>query len=188
MEDDGVRLRQHFRAPWDGRVKVVTFGFLALAALAVLTTGSTVALPVVVIACLVAAFGVRGYSVVDGTLYVHRLGWSTKFDLSKLRRVEASPGITMGSIRAFGNGGLFGFVGYFRNEIIGMYKAYATDGMRAVLLEFPDLKVVVTPDSPAEFVEAVRDGANLPEPTNRAPQDSSGTVHRATGSPSGHRA
>ena len=53
-----MRPRQHFRAPWDGRVKVVTFGFLALAVLAVLTTGSTVALPVVLIACLVAAFGV----------------------------------------------------------------------------------------------------------------------------------
>jgi len=162
-------MRQHFRAPWDTRVKIVTFGFLALAVAGVLTTGSAVSVPIVLIAVVVAAFGVRGHSVVGGTLLIHRLGWSTKFDLSTLRHVEFSPGITMGSIRAFGNGGLFGFVGYFRNELIGMYKAYATDGMRPVLLELPNTKPLVMPDSPAEFVDAVRAAADLPEPAPPGP-------------------
>jgi hypothetical protein len=121
---------------------------------------------------------VRGYSVVGGTLLIHRLGWSTKFDLSKLRHVEFIPGITMGSIRAFGNGGLFGFVGYFRNELISMYKAYATDGMRAVLLEFPNTKLLVTPDLPAAFVNAVRAAADLPEPARPGPAVHSGPPPR----------
>lgn len=162
-------MRQHFRAPWDSRVKTVTFGFLALAVAGVLTTGGGASLPIVLIAAVVAAFGVRGYSVMGGMLLVHRLGWSTKFDLAKLTEVQASPGVTMGSIRLWGNGGLFGFVGYFRNDVIGRYKAYATDGMRAVLLDFDGWKLVVTPDSPAEFVEAVRAEAHLPEPSEHRP-------------------
>ena len=162
-------MRQHYRAPWDIRVKAVTFGFLTLAALGVLATGEATSIPIIAVAAVVAAFGVRGCSVMHGTLLVHRLGWSTRFDLAKLTGVQASPGVTMGSIRLWGNGGLFGFVGYFRNDIVGRYKAYATDGMRAVLLDFDGWKLVVTPDSPAEFVEAVRAEACLPEPSERRP-------------------
>lgn len=57
----------------------------------------------------------------------------------------------------------------FRNHIVGRYKAYATDGMRAVLLDFDGWKLVVTPDSPAEFVAAVRAEACLPEPSEQRP-------------------
>lgn len=164
-----MRMRQHFRAPWDYRVRTVTFGFLALAVAGVLTTGEATSIPIVVIATVVAAFGVRGYSVVHGALPAHRLAWSTRFDLAKVTEVQASPGITMGSIRLWGNGRLFGFVGYFRNDLIGRYRACATDGMRAVLLDLAGWRLVVTPDSPAEFVEAVRAEARLPEPGERRP-------------------
>lgn len=115
-----MRMRQHFRTPWDIQVKAVTFGFLALAALGVLTTGEAASLPIVVVAAVVAAFRVR-------------------------------------------------FVGYFRNDIVGRCRAYATDGMRAVLLDFAGWKLVVTSDLPAEFVAAVRAEACLPEPSERRP-------------------
>lgn len=106
-----------------------------------------------------AAFSVRGYSVDGETLLVHRLGWTTRFDLSRLTRAEFSPGATAGSMRTFGNGGLFAFVDHFRNAALGPYRAFATDGARTVVLDFATgrgtERIVVTPDRPAEFVAAL---------------------------------
>jgi hypothetical protein len=148
-------MRQHFFAPWSPRLKLMTVALLAVclvAAYAAKGWGSLVILAIVLVA---ATFAIRGYSVIDGRLLIHRLGWSTKFDLSRLTSVEVSPGATMGSIRAMGIGGLFGFVGYYRNEILGTYKAYATNELNTVVLDFGGKKIVVTPDKPEEFLQAV---------------------------------
>jgi len=102
-------------------------------------------------------FSVQGYAVRDGQLLVHRLGWATRFDLADLRRVEIAPGIMRGSLMTFGNGGLFGFVGHFRNDALGAYRAYATKSEAAVVLYLEGEPVVVTPGDPAAFVEAVED-------------------------------
>jgi hypothetical protein len=109
----------------------------------------------VAIALVAATFAVRGYSVRDGKIMVHRLGWANKFDLAKLSSVEVSPGVTMGSVRAMGIGGLFGFFGYYRNEILGLYRAFATDEVHSVVLDFEGNKIVVTPDDPQAFAEVV---------------------------------
>jgi hypothetical protein len=148
-------MRQHFFAPWSPRLKLMTVALLAVclvAAYAAKGWGSLVILAIVLVA---ATFAIRGYSVIDGRLLIHRLGWSTKFDLSRLTSVEVSPGATMGSIRAMGIGGLFGFVGYYRNEILGTYKAYATNELNTVVLDFGGKKIVVTPDKPEAFLQAV---------------------------------
>lgn len=149
-------MRKHFRAPWSRKLQVTTalFGLILLIAFITLPEpGRYVVLGILIVAAL---FAVRGYSVLDGQLLVHRLGWATKFDLSTLSSVESSPGATLGSVRALGIGGLFGFVGRYRNEVLGLYRAYATHDLNTVVLDFGGDKVVVTPDDPEQFVEAVR--------------------------------
>ncbi len=148
-------LGTHFRAPWGTKLWAVTLVILAIVVYGVVTSGPPTSLVLVGVTLLAAAFMVRGYSVVDGKLLVHRLGWSTKFDLANLEAAEFSPHATMGSIRVMGVGGLFGFIGSFRNELLGMYRAYATDSTNTVVLDFGGSKVVVTPDNPAEFVAAL---------------------------------
>jgi hypothetical protein len=152
----GVKMREHFRAPWGRKLQLTTAVFLVIC-LAVLFTvqnpGRYVVLGIVFVAAL---FAVRGYSVLDGKLLVHRLGWATKFDLSTLSSAEVSPGASMGSVRALGIGGLFGFVGRYRNEVLGLYRAYATNDLNTVVLDFGGEKVVVTPDDPEQFVEVVQ--------------------------------
>jgi hypothetical protein len=101
--------------------------------------------------------GVNGYSIRDGKLMIHRLGWATKFDLSKLSGFESNPRALMGSTRLFGNGGLFCCIGYYRNEILGRYRAYVTDTAKCVVLEFGENKIVISPDDPEVFVEALRE-------------------------------
>ena len=149
-------MREHFYAPWSTKLKLTTGAFAAILVVAAVVAGGWGSAVIVGILIVVAAFAVRGYSVIDGKLLIHHLGWANKFDLSKLSKAEVSPGVTMGSARTMGIGGLLGFVGYFRNEILGSYKAYATNEFNTVVLVFGNETIVVTPDDPEAFVEAVR--------------------------------
>lgn len=148
-------MKQHFFAPWSTKLKVMSIALLMICLVAAYTSKGWGSLVILAIVLVAATFAIRGYSVIDGKLLIHRLGWSTKYDLSGLSSVEVSPGATMGSIRAMGIGGLFGFVGYYRNEILGAYKAYATNELNTVVLDFGGEKIVVTPDKPEEFAEVV---------------------------------
>jgi len=149
-------VREHFYAPWSTKLKLTTGAFAAILVVAAVVAGGWGSAVIVGILIVVAAFAVRGYSVMDGKLLIHHLGWANKFDLSKLSKAEVSPGVTMGSARTMGIGGLLGFVGYFRNEILGSYKAYATNELNTVVLVFGSETIVVTPDDPEAFVEAVK--------------------------------
>lgn len=150
--------RIHFRAPWSTAVKVIT----------VLVTLLLLALPYIMsqlwlhwwlwgvfVFCLF--FSVSGFSVKNGQLLVHRLGWATRFDLTQLSSFNVNPHAMMGSIRLFGNGGFFCIIGHYRNTVIGNYRAYVTDPAKSVVLEFGDRKIVVSPDDPRAFVETLRD-------------------------------
>jgi|CXWL01.1.fsa_nt_gi transcriptional regulator with XRE-family HTH domain len=168
--------RIHFGAPWALTVKIVTALVIALmlALPFIIPTGT---LPWVhwvawgsVVFCLF--FSVSGFSVRDGQLIVHRLGWATKFDLTGLSAFNVNPHAMMGSIRLFGNGGLFCFIGHYRNSVIGRFRAYVTDPAKSVVLEFGAHKIVVSPDDPQEFIESLRDAtqgickeAEAPPPT-----------------------
>ena len=100
---------------------------------------------------------VRGYSVQDGKLLIHRLAWNNTYNLAELNDVEACPDITNGSIRLIGIGGLFSASGSFRNQELGEYHAYLTDSKNAVVLTFFDECIVISPEEPEEFVRTVRE-------------------------------
>ena len=59
------------------------------------------------------------------------------------------------SIRTWGNGGLFGFVGHFWTRKLGACYAYATKFDHAVMPVFPNRRLVVTLDAPEPFRRAV---------------------------------
>ena len=149
-------MREHFYAPWSTKLKLTTGIFAAVLLVAAVAAGGWGSVVIVGILIVAAAFAIRGYSVMDGKLLIHHLGWANKFDLSKLSKAEVSPGVTMGSARTMGIGGLLGFVGYFHNQILGSYKAYATNESNTVVLVFGNETIVVTPDDPQAFVEAVK--------------------------------
>ena len=98
--------------------------------------GVMIAVPLLTI-LISAAFTVRGYRVGNG-MFAHflRLGWETRYELSRLTSAKVDPDALKGSIRIFGNGGFFCFAGVFRNSKLGVYRAYATDAPRAVVLCF----------------------------------------------------
>jgi hypothetical protein len=102
-------------------------------------------------------FMVRGYALTESQIEVRRLGWSTVLPLAGLVAVTGEPDGLRGSLRLFGNGGLFAISGWFWNRRFGRFRAYATDPQRVVLLRYRDgKKVVVTPHDVQHFIVRVR--------------------------------
>jgi Bacterial PH domain len=158
----------HFRAPWSKSL-IVASTFATLVCLGVsyalwtlpLRGGSAeslrfslVLLPLTVI-LICALFTVRGYSISNRELAIHRLFWTTGVSLKGLQAVYFDPDATRRSIRTFGNGGFFSFTGYFRNKQLGSYRAFMTDRRRAVVIRFSDSVIVVSPDRPEDFVNTI---------------------------------
>jgi Bacterial PH domain len=162
------RVLAEFSAPRSRSVSRVTAGTVAVL-LAVAFAGLSLAplpwlpwrlaLVLVPLALLLAAlpFMVRGYVLTEDSIEVQRLGWSTMLPLAGLIGVSAEPEGLRGSLRLFGNGGLFAISGWFWNRRLGRFRAYATDPHRAVVLAYRDGgKVVVTPGDVLHFIVRVR--------------------------------
>ena len=151
---------KRYAAPWSTSLIVIsTVISLILAGVAVLIAHDgrswIAALPLVIpLGSLL--FMIRGYSLDSDTLLVPRLFWATRVPLGGLLSARVEPDVMRGSIRTFGNGGLFSFSGRFSNGTIGGYRAFVTDPQRAVVLDFETRKVVVSPAVPEEFVNDMR--------------------------------
>lgn len=156
----------YFAAPWGRSLKMTTTAAVIIL-LAVPFTGLLleremlrslgwlfVGIPLgILVGC--GIFMVNGYVVEPGMVWVERLQWRTPVALAGLRRLEIIREDARPAWRLFGNGGLFAYVGWFANSRVGRYRAFATDFRRSVLLQYEDHRVVLTPDDPERFVEAV---------------------------------
>jgi len=159
--------REHFHAPWGRFVKAVTFSMIAVAfvlsllpyAIALNSAAKWAHLVIMGTLLISLLLSVSGYSIRQGQLLVHRIGWATRFDLAQLSSCEVNPHAMMGSIRLFGNGGLFCYIGLFRNAVLGNFRAYVTDPARCVVLKLGSRTIVVSPDDPDAFALALQDAA-----------------------------
>lgn len=162
--------RRFDAAPWPTVLKVMSL--LGTIALAITTVGAYRAAPAIpgftrsfglgvaliplllLFACLL--FVVRGFTLDREELAIERLLWTTRLPLAGLTRASVDPGISKGSLRLVGNGGLFSFTGWFYHRRIGRYRLFATDLRYAVVLRFGRRVVVVSPAAPQAFVEHLR--------------------------------
>jgi hypothetical protein len=101
-------------------------------------------------------FRVTGYAVEGSDLYVERPFFSTRIALGGLSRVSFEPGICKGSIRLWGNYGLYSFTGLYRGKGLGNYRLFGTDLSRSVVLFRPRHVVVITPAAPHAFIEQMQ--------------------------------
>lgn len=129
--------------------------------------GTVVAFVPPAIAVVAALFIVTGYSADSERLVIWRLLWPTVIPLTGVQRIWSAPDAMKGSLRLFGNGGLFSVTGVFQNRTLGRYRAFATDPRRAVVLVLARRVVVVTPTDPDAFIrhlQAVAPGAAVGTP------------------------
>jgi len=97
-------------------------------------------------------FAVTGYTIDEAGLHVERPLFATRLPLRGLQRVWSDPDACQGSLRLFGNGGLFSFTGLFRNKTLGTYRLFGTSLGHAVVLQLPARRVVITPADPDAFI------------------------------------
>jgi Bacterial PH domain len=162
-----------FSAPWSRSLRLVTTLSVALLLTVALTglllgQGQPASWRMVMVGVPLAvllgalAFTVRGYVLTESGIDVQRLGWSTTLPYAGLAAVTGEPDGLRGSLRLFGNGGLFAINGWFWSRRIGRFRAYATDPQRVVLLRYRDgSKVVVTPHDVQHFIVRLRSLANI---------------------------
>ncbi len=158
-------VKKSFLAPWSNGLVSTTIISSSILLLAI--TGGALLLSIApalaifsIATCLLglvvsAVFVVRGYTLSEDTLAIKRLLWSSRVDMSEIVSATEDSFAMDNSVRRFGNGGVFSICGWFRNLKLGPYRAFATDPKRSVVLRFPDRVIVVTPDSPQEFVRTV---------------------------------
>ena len=110
-----------------------------------------IAVPPLIVAKAFAA-RVRGYTLTEREIIVHRGLGTTRLTLAGLRSVAGDVDAMRGSARVFGNGGLFSITGRFWNRKLGCFRAFATDQSRAVVLRYADRTIVITPHDPQQFI------------------------------------
>ena len=152
-----------FRAPWGHTVRarttvaLVLFAVIMLsAALAPMDVPRLFRMVLIVVPPLIvaAAFAgrVRGYTLTENAITVHRGIGKTRLPLAGLRSVRGEVDAMRGAIRVTGNDGFFSITGRFWNRTLGWHRAFATDLSRAVVLRYPDRTIVITPHDPQHFI------------------------------------
>jgi hypothetical protein len=143
-----------YKAPW-GKTLCWMSAFTVILILAVavpLLLKEPVGWLVTLLLPVAALFIVRSYAIEPNVLAIRRLLWTTRLPLAGLQSAEVSPNVMRGSLRLFGNGGMFSITGLFRNRALGNYRAFVTDLTKTVVLRFPKRTVVVSPENPERFV------------------------------------
>lgn len=110
---------------------------------------------------LFAVIGVVGYMPIrlranDEKITLKRLFSPIEVPLNEIMEIAQIPkSYIKGSIRTFGSGGAFGFLGRFKNARLGRYTMYATDLKKLILIRTDDKNYVFSCTRPQEFVEFV---------------------------------
>lgn len=154
---------KHYEAPWSTSLQVVTWVLTVLllgCGVGMVFLGGLISwagmLPLAIVLGAVP-FTIRRYSITSDAILVHRLFWKTRLPLFDLESAIYDPTAMRGSVRPFGNGGLFSITGFFWNKALGAYRAFVTDPRQTVVLRYPGRTVVVSPSLPEQFVHDVLD-------------------------------
>lgn len=154
-----------FNAPWSETLRLMSLGAAGVIILAVVL--ATVKHPwwirltamVVAAAFLLGSWGFApaGYRVDSARVTIKRLMSDVVIARQAIRAVrlfEDADG--EGMSRTAGNGGLFGYYGKYKSDKLGSHVWYVTDMSKRVVLETTDGVVVVSPDDPEMFIQALK--------------------------------
>lgn len=149
-----------FRAPWSAKLRnntvftVVCYAVMVIAVILVrlpaLAAVLLIGLATLALARAVAG-RVRGYTLTEDAITVHRGLWDTRLPLTGLRSVTGDVD-AMGSWIRMWAWSAFSITGTFWSRKLGWYRAFATDPSRAVVLRYPKRTIVITPHDPQHFI------------------------------------
>ncbi len=107
--------------------------------------------------CLAFAYRPAGYKITADALIICRLIANVHIERAAIQSIAIIDKKQLNTcVRTFGVGGLFGYYGSFANFKIGGMTWYATRRDKAVLITIANnKKIVVTPDDPEAFINAL---------------------------------
>lgn len=114
---------------------------------------------VVFIATIIGGLGYMPIRLTIGNdkIILHRLFGSINIPIKDIIAIKAIPNSeTAFSIRIFGSGGLFGYLGKFKNKILGNYTMYATNVNELILIRTDRKTYVFSCKNRDEFIESVK--------------------------------
>jgi hypothetical protein len=119
----------------------------------VTTRWGTLVAPLIALLCW--ALSPRSLEIEGGELRILRRAWkAAAFPLSRVDGVTVLPeGSLRGAVRTFGNGGVFGYYGWYYKK--GAFRLYATRTDRLVQVGIDGKRIVVSPDEPQRFVDGL---------------------------------
>lgn len=114
---------------------------------------------VVFIATIIGGLGYMPIrlTIENDKITLHRLFGAINIpikDIIEIKAIENSE--TAFSIRTFGSGGLFGYLGKFKNKKLGYYTMYATDINELILIRTDRKTYVFSCRNRDEFIESVK--------------------------------
>jgi hypothetical protein len=92
----------------------------------------------------------KAYVITDDALLIKRIAGNYRIPLSVIKSVIAASREDMRiTIRTFGNGGLFGFTGHYRNSRFGRMRWFVSQRQNYLVIETSEgTKFVISPDEP----------------------------------------
>ena len=118
---------------------------------------SGIVVTLVLIAAMISAFVLYPQYIIsdDEGIGIHTMMRTIRIPYSNIDRIVRVDESFMSwdTIRLFGIGGIFGYIGWFRNGKIGTYKAYVTDRKKAFLVYRKSGKpIAISVSEPDEFM------------------------------------
>jgi hypothetical protein len=96
-------------------------------------------------------------SVKNESIYIHRLKGDIVIPIEKIEEIgRAENSDTKNSIRTFGSGGAFGYLGKFKNAKLGNYLMYVTDSSQGVIVKTDTETLVFSCDQPDEIINYIQ--------------------------------
>ena len=158
-----------FPASLDTTSKVITYSLMAFAVVfaGILFTTTNepfllLLLPNAILPIIILftwLYSPYAYSVMDAHLIVHRRIGDFRIALSTIRDVNTLDKKAMGwAIRTMGNGGLFGYTGWYTSSPQGRMRWFVRQQKNFVMLITADQKkFVLSPNEPDALVNAIRE-------------------------------
>jgi len=130
---------------------IFTLLFIPLAAIL-----SAVTIILILAVCYI--YSTRGYHLTEEKLIIQRIGPNVEINCKKITDIVLIENISdYGSVLRLGNGGLFGYFGYFRSDKLGNFKAYCKAFKGAVMVSTADgRKALLSPEDPENFIRDVK--------------------------------
>ncbi|HNX04542.1 MAG TPA: helix-turn-helix domain-containing protein [Opitutales bacterium] len=109
----------------------------------------------------------NSFTIKGGKLVIQHFLLKKSYDLSRLTNIDICPHAMMGSIPL--SFPVVTMSAWYRNALLGTYRAFVTDPAHMVVMRFGKQTIVVSPDDPDAFVEAVRAQLRNAGTSNAAP-------------------